>query len=263
MARRIRSLLKRVLGVLVISYLLVLAGLWLFQDRLLYPRPKASLPFGDLVVVRPDLTLHGWVTHPEAKAALVVFGGNNMQVLGVGPSWETCTPLAIYALPYRGYEGQAGTPREKDLVADGVALVRQVQQTHPHVALAGISLGSGVAVQVAAQTHPDRVLLITPYDRLDQVAQDHLPWAPARWLMRDHYNSVKVLPALKNVPVALLQADQDEVVGAARTQALAAAIPGGPVAWVHVPTHHNDVWGTPQLCAFLRTQTQPLVTAAR
>jgi uncharacterized protein len=255
MSCHVWSLLKRIGLSVVVGYVLLLAGLWCFQDRLIYPRPGPLLPWGTLIVQRPDLTLHGWVTRPEVPEALVVFGGNNMQVAPVGTVWSHCTEAAIYAMPYRGYEGQAGIPNEKDLVADGVALVRQVQRTHPHVILTGISLGTGVAVQVAAQTHPDRLLLITPYDRLDQVAQDHLPWAPVRWLMRDHFNSIRHLPQLKGIPIAIIQADQDEVIHAARTQALAAAILGGPVAWDHAPTSHNGIWGTPQLCNFLRRQT--------
>lgn len=249
---------RRCLLVLVTSYIVLLMVLWCVQDRLLYPKPGPLVPWGALQVQRPDGLLRGWVTRPDAQGALVVFGGNAMRVAGVGDAWQPCTDVAIYAMPYRGYEGQRGTPREADIVADGVALVEQVMRHHPRVAIVGISLGSGVAVQVAARTHPERLLLVTPYDRLDQVAQDHLPWIPARWLIRDHYNSLAHVDGLRDVSVSLLQADRDAVIAAARTRALAAAIPGGLVAWNHANTTHNGVWSTPQMCDFLRTQTAGL-----
>lgn len=247
---------------LLLAYAAIGVLMWCFQGSLVYPGAPVLHPWGALVVKRPDLTLRGWITRPEGADALVVFGGNAMNVSEVGSAWKGCTSDAIYALAYRGFEGQPGTPNERDLVADGVALVRQVQSTHTHVRIVGISLGTGVAAQVAALTRPERLLLITPFDRLDTVAQDHYPWLPVRWLMRDHYDSLSAVRKLQGIPVALLQADQDDVIGASHTRALAAAIPGGPVAWMHVQTTHDGVWGDGGLCRFVRDQTQPTPLSA-
>lgn len=254
------KLLLRVILDGVIVYAILVLALWALQGRLIYQSPAASVPWGKLTVSRPEGALHGWIAHPQAATAVVVFGGNAMAVGKLGPVLAMCTPAAIYTVPYRGYEGQFGTPNEKDLVADGVALVRQAQQTHAFVVILGISLGTGVATQVAAQTHPERVVLVTPYDRLDRVAQDHLPFVPVAWLMRDHYNSLAAVGKLSGTPVALIQADRDEVVGAARTRALALAIPGGPVVWSHVDSTHNGVWGQPALCQFIASQVAAAVS---
>ncbi|GLQ97286.1 alpha/beta hydrolase [Dyella mobilis] len=228
------------------------AVLFFAQNRLIYPAPPPSAPWGKLVLKRPDITLHGWIVHPEADSAWVVFGGNALALNPVGDQWRDCTDRAIYLMPYRGYEGQAGSPGEKALVADGIALVKQVEQAHRRVGIIGVSLGTGVATQVAAQTQPDQLLLVTPYDRLDLVAQDHYPYLPVRWLMRDTYDSAAAAANLRNVPVAILQADQDEIISAARTQALVAAFPSKPVRWLHVPTSHNGVWERPELCSFVK-----------
>jgi len=115
-----------------------------------------------------------------------------------------------------------------------------------------ISLGPGIATQVAVQARPDRLLLITPYDRLDLVAHDHFPYLPVRWLMRDTYDSASAARQLGNVPVALLQGDQHEIISQIRTRARATALPTPPIAWQHVPTTHNGVWDRPELCEFVR-----------
>lgn len=240
-----------VIPIIVISAAFI-GMLFVVAHRLIYPAPPASRPWGSLVVQRPDLTLRGWIVHPAAEDAWVIFGGNALALAPVGEAWRDCTRRALYLMPYRGYEGQAGYPREKALVDDGVALVRQAQKTHRHVGIIGISLGTGVATQVAMQARPDKLLLITPYDRLDLVAHDHFPHLPVRWLMRDTYNSAAAARQLGGVPVALLQADQDEIISRTRTHALAAALPTPPISWQHLPTTHNGVWDQPELCEFVR-----------
>lgn len=246
-----KMLLEVLLAVLVLAGIF-LGSLRLAEDHLVYPAPPPSAPWGSLVVQRPDITLHGWIVHPEADDAWVVFGGNGLALSPVGDQWRDCTTRAIYLMPYRGYEGQAGSPSEKALVDDGIALVMQVQKTHRHVGIIGISLGTGVATQVAVRAHPDKLLLVTPYDRLDRVAQDHFWFLPVRWIMKNTYDSAGAAAQLSGVPVAILQADQDEVIPAARTQALVAALPQKPMIWWHVPASHNGVWDRPELCSFVR-----------
>jgi uncharacterized protein len=251
MASFSKLLMNVIVPVIVIGGAFI--GMLLFvTHRLIYPAPPSSGPWGALKLERPGLTLRGWIIHPDAPDAWVVFGGNALPLAPVGDEWRDCTARALYLMPYRGYEGQAGHPAEQALVDDGVALVTQAQKMHQHVGIIGISLGTGVATQVAARTHPDKLLLITPYDRLDLVAKDHFPYLPVRWLMRDTYDSAAAARQLGDLPVAILQADQDEIISAERTLALVAALPVKPLVWQHVPTTHNGVWERPELCAFVR-----------
>jgi uncharacterized protein len=222
------------------------------ERSLLYPAPPQSEAWGSERLERPDVVLRGWIVRPEANDAWVVFGGNGLALQPVGGAWQTCTDRAIYLVPYRGYEGQDGRPGEKAMVADGVALVRQAQQAHRKVGIIGVSLGTGVATQVAVQARPDKLLLVTPYDRMDLVAQDYLPNWPVKWLVSDTYDSAGAAAKLGGLPVAFLQADDDEIITAARTQALAAAFPSPPSPWWHVSTTHNGVWDEPELCKFVR-----------
>lgn len=239
------------LTVIVIASILI-ALLRHVASRLIYPAPPASQPWGALVLQRPDVTLRSWITHPDAQDAWIVFGGNALAFPPVAEAWRDCTGRALYLMPYRGYEGQAGHPSEKALVADGVALVQLAQKTHRYVGIIGISLATGVATQVAAQVRTDKLLLITPYDRLDLVAHDHFPYLPTRWLMRDTYDSASAAKLSDGVPVALLQTDDDVIIFTARTQARAAAFPAKPTVWRHIAATHNGVWDHPELCRFVR-----------
>ncbi len=245
--RTIALLLTVLLAMVVIS--LILHDV---ERSLLYPAPPQTEAWGTEVLKRPDAVLRGWIVRPEAADAWVVFGGNGLALPPVGRAWQGCTERAIYLVPYRGYEGQEGRPGEKDMVEDGVALVRQAQQAHRHVGIIGVSLGTGVAIQVAVQARPDKLLLVTPYDRMDLVAQDYLPNWPVKWLISDRYDSANAAAKLGDLPVAFLQADHDEIIAAERTRALAAALPRPPSPWWHVDSTHNGIWEMPELCSFVR-----------
>ena len=245
------KLVKWIIAIVVVLIAAPFVFLYLFQDRLLYPGAAAVDAFGDLTITRPDLTLHGWVLHPDADDALVVFGGNGMSLSGFASRLGQCSDRAIYLLPYRGYEGQAGAPRERDLIGDGMALVDEVAKKHTNVAIVGISLGSGIATEVAAQKHPQRLLLVTPYDSITNVGSEAFG-IPLGWLVRDHYDAAAAAARLGSLPVYVLQAINDQVISSARTEALVRSLPRPPVRWDRVQAGHNSILRTDEFCRALR-----------
>jgi len=230
----------------------LLAWLYFMQDRMLYPGADAVEPFGALTVPRGDMSLRGWVVHPEATDALVVFGGNGMSLSAFAPRLAGCSDRAIYLLPYRGYEGQAGAPRERTMVGDGIALVAEAQSKHAHVGILGISLGTGIATQVAAAQHPDRLVLVTPYDSMVAVAADQFHGVPLGWLMHDRYESGRAAARLGDLPVHVLQALHDEVIPASSTERLVGDLPRPPVQWDKVDAGHNTILRSDAFCRALR-----------
>ncbi|QWT18763.1 lysophospholipase [Bacillus sp. NP157] len=243
------------LAFLALTAIFAGASLYAMQDQLLYPGAQATRPFGDLRVQRADGVMRGWILHPEAGDALVVFGGNGMSLSRYAPRLEQCTTRAVYLMPYRGYEGQMGRPRERDFVADGIALVDEIKKTHARVGILGISIGTGVATQVAAARKPDMLWLVTPYDKMTRVADDNMHGLPVSLIMHDHFDSDVAAQKLGGVPVIVLQANHDEVIPAGRTEALVRALPQPPVAWLHVDAGHNTILSADALCASLRQRT--------
>ncbi len=169
----------------------------------------------------------------------------------------------VALLEYPGYGPREGRPSESTLVADSQAALRQLKAEGPGpVFLLGESLGSGVAVQVAA-AEPDAVaglLLVTPFARMTEVAARHYPLLPLRLLLRDRWDSLGAIRGYPG-PVALLVAGRDEVVGVAQGRRLAGGV-AGPVQLREVPwADHNGLplepgrppW--PELLGFLRCPT--------
>jgi hypothetical protein len=75
----------------------------------------------------------------------------------------------------------------------------------------GRSLGSGVAVALAAQRPVARLILATPYDSLAAVAKRPYWYLPVDLLLKHRFDSTALAPALKQ-PLLCLIAERDEVI---------------------------------------------------
>jgi pimeloyl-ACP methyl ester carboxylesterase len=65
-----------------------------------------------------------------------------------------------------------------------------------HVVLMGRSLGSGVAVHVAAKRKVGGVILVTPLDSLVNVARAHYPIFPVGLMLKHRFDSAALAPEI-------------------------------------------------------------------
>ena len=226
------------------AYVLLCAVLYAMQGRLLYfPTPAADPPGAEAIRVRSgDLSLKIWRIRSGERGAVLYFGGNAEDVAAKIAEYTDIFPdQTVYLVHYRGYGGNDGTPSERMLIADALAVFDQIRPQHTHIVVMGRSLGSGVATAVAACRPVERLILVTPYDSIARVAADHYGWAPVRWLIRDRFDSVSRMKQV-SAPVLVLIAARDDVVFRARSDSLASAIPAG-LGQVHVfpQATHNDI----------------------
>ena len=103
----------------------------------------------------------------------------------------------------------------------------------------GRSLGSGVASYLAANREVSKLVLITPYDSISNVAQSHYPVFPAKWLMKDKFESIKYAPSI-NSKVLILYVENDQVVPMIHTKNLLKALPGAQSQLIQ-DAAHNDI----------------------
>jgi uncharacterized protein len=228
----------------VVLYGGLCAILYLMQDWLLYRPPPESNPTGaEAIRVRSGiLQLKVWRLHAEAKRALIYFGGNGEDVAANISDFSRVLPdRAVFLVNYRGYGGNPGKPSESALIGDAQAVYDELAPRYEQIAVMGRSLGTGVATALAATRPVEKVVLVTPYDSVANVAADHYWWAPVRWLIKDQYDSTRRMGDL-HVPILVLIAGRDEVILRPRSDALVAAI---PPALRHVrivsDATHNDI----------------------
>jgi len=243
-----------VVAFVVLVYVALCAALFFFQRSLIYfPQPRAAgagaatfaLKSGDHEVLVTARAHDG----PEA---LLYFGGNAEDVSWNLPELARAFPgHAIYLLHYRGYGGSGGTPSEAALFADALALFDRIHAEHRNVLVVGRSLGSGVAVHLASVRPVARLVLVTPYDSLEDIAAGRFPMFPVRWMLRDKFRS-RTYAAQVTAPTLLIGAEHDEVVPLRSAELLATRFRPGVASLVVLPgTGHNTVSEHPRYLGLL------------
>ena len=240
---RVRRMALWIAALALAAYLALCALLYLQQRRLIYyPQFTQVAPEQtDFVLARPDAVLRGWAINPGHTDAVLYFGGNAEPVEANRDAFARWLPThTVYLVAYRGYGASDGDPSEAALLADALALHDDVARRHPagRIAITGRSLGSGMAVHVAAERDVANLILVTPFDSLAAVAQSHYPMFPVRLLLKDRYDSVARLPAYKG-RMLVLRAGKDVVVPPPHTDRLLASFKG-PAQVVDFPLAGHD-----------------------
>ena len=211
-----------VLLVALLSYVGLCAAMYIFQRSLLYdPQPRAvSAPSSTMKMRVDGAEIVVTVLPRGGPRAILYFGGNGEDVsLNLETFAKAFPEHALYLMHYRGYGGSTGSPTEKDNVADALALWQKVRTAHADIAIVGRSLGSGVAVQVASRVQASRLILVTPYDSIVEIAAQLYPFLPVRLLAVDRYESGKFAPSVKT-PTTIIEAERDETIPHASTEKL-------------------------------------------
>lgn len=243
------------LALVAAGYLALNVALFWFQRSFIYfPQPRALLG-GASTISLPSADGPVLVTtraHPGPDA-VVYFGGNAEDAASSLPGLATAFPEhALYLLHYRGYGGSAGKPSEAALMADALALFDRVHAAHARIVLVGRSLGSGVALQVASQRPVARLVLVTPYDSLLELAARQFPLFPVRWLLHDKFESWRYAPQV-TAPTLLIAAEHDATIPRASSEALYARFRAGVASYqVVAGADHNSILESPRYRALLK-----------
>jgi uncharacterized protein len=238
----------------VILFAVVCGALFAFQRSLIYyPQPRSN-PEGSILMTLPvgTATVHVSTRPHVGPAALIYFGGNAEDVSQDIPDLADAFPdRAIYALHYPGYGGSSGSPSQKAIFAASLALFDRVHAEHQNVVVVGRSLGSGVAVWIASQRPIARIILVTPFDSLADVASEQYRFVPVRWLLRDKFESWRYAPTVK-AQTRIIVAENDELVPRFSSDRLRSRFRGGLVSYIVVPkVGHNTIQDSPGYWALL------------
>jgi uncharacterized protein len=235
-----------ILAVIAIIYLGVCVTMFALQRSLLYyPTSRAVLaPESTMALPVPGAELVVTVRRHSGPKALIYFGGNAEDVSLNLESFSKALPdHALFLMHYRGYGGSTGSPSEKAINSDAAALFRTVHAQHSEVALMGRSLGSGVAIRLASENPASRLVLVTPYDSVEEIAAAQYPYLPVRLLLLDRYQSWKYAPRIR-IPTTIIAARNDEVIPRASTEKLLSRFPAGVASMTVIEGVGHDDIGT-------------------
>jgi hypothetical protein len=239
-------------GAVVVGFPLLM---YLVQDKLIFFRQPVHeaqrdsiaqrFPAVKSVFIQTDVRLHAW--HVKGSPLVLYFGGNAEEVSWmIAESARRAPGVGWLLVDYRGYGSSEGEPSESALTSDALAwhdyATRELKAKD--VFLFGRSLGSGVAVHLAAERPVAGVILVAPFDSLVEVGKHHYPYLPVDWMLKHRFDSVARAPGI-DVPLLCLAAEDDEIIPVERSRRLYAAW-GGPKQWVELQgAGHNSTDSAP------------------
>lgn len=224
-------------AVLLALYAVVLIYMYTQQRKLQYfPSPTERTPESVGVagvqvihITTPDgEKLLAWYAPAKAGQPTILYFHGNGGGISDRPLKITsfiAKGFGILALSYRGYEGSSGNPSETGLITDGLAAYDWLTAqgvTSTDIMLLGESLGTGVAVQVAAQRQIAAMALEAPYSSTVSVAEKAYWYLPVRLLMKDQFKSIDFISKVK-APLLVQHGKLDVVVPYVEGEALFAA----------------------------------------
>ena len=183
----------------------------------------------------------------EPSRKTIVYFHNNRE------SVEQCAGIArtldaqgygVVLVEYRGY-GASSDERatEAGLYQDATAALDALATRgigREQIVLWGVSLGTGVAAEMAARGRGAELVLITPYTSIPDVVTSAIPLLPARLLIADPFETLAKAARIR-VPTLIVHGDADEIVPYWMGEKLARAIRGA--RFVRVPGgHHGDLF---------------------
>jgi fermentation-respiration switch protein FrsA (DUF1100 family) len=234
-------------------YVAVVALMYLAQRKLMYfPDSTRHAPAAAGLGVAEEVTLEAadgekliaWHVPPRDRQPVVIYfqgngGGLDLRVRRFRQL--VAGGVGLIALCYRGYGGSSGQPTEAGLSRDAEAAYAFAARLYPaeRIALWGESLGTGVAVALAAARPVARVILESPFASAVEIAAAAYPFVPVRWLMKDQFRSDRRIGNV-TAPVLVLHGTADPVVPIAQGERLFALI-RAPKRFVRLPdAAHND-----------------------
>lgn len=249
-----------ILGIVKVLFLFFIGAtllLYLFQGKMIFfpqptsPQNQSRYTAHEISMRCDDVTLSGWFFKNEIGAGrplIVYYGGNAEDVSLNFNDLGRFAAGSFLFMNYRGYGRSEGRPSERALLDDALFVLDQVlvkEGIEPaHVVLMGRSLGSGVAVYVAAKRPVGGVILVTPFDSLGSVAKVHYPIFPVGLMLKHRFDSISLASGIQT-PALFLTASNDQVVPERLAKNLQARW-GGPVAALTIQGRdHNTIETSP------------------
>ncbi len=205
---------KKVISTILIIYLSFVTALYLAQRKMIYfpDREVAALP--DIpnlsidvmnVTTDDDVLLRGWhVQAAKDKPTIVFFHGNASR--HEASLWKSLPFIendgyGFLSIGYRGYGGNEGKPSEQGFYKDSRAFIDALIKSglsEDNIILYGQSIGTGVAVQMAAEFPNARAMILeSPYTSLVDVAAAKYFFVPVRFLLKDRFDSLSKISDIK------------------------------------------------------------------
>lgn len=257
------KILKRVVQVAAFLYLFMIAGLYFFQEGLIFNfAPVAadyqysySRPHEFLSLNKKDgATLHGVIfqhnpTRPSDQVVLY-FKGN---AGNIGRSEEMAAPYLemgydFISMDYRDFGKSRGEFTEAALLADALDWYNLAVSKYGqgNVKILAWSMGGAFAAHVAANTDAQDFIVFAPFKSVIDMGYRRYPFIKHEWFTRFPLRSDLRLAQVKDKSYVIYHGTEDKVVPHASGQALHRAANRQSIDFITIKgANHMDIpWRT-------------------
>lgn len=238
----------------LVLYAIMLAGAYYLQRMLMYfpareriaPAAAGLAGVEEKVIETPDgARVIAWYGKARpGRPTLLYFHGNGGSLVTRAERFGKylARGYGVLMMTYRGYGGSTGQPSERANVADAklaYEMLRGLGVDPAEIVIYGESIGSGVAVQVAAEKPIAGLILDAPYTSVVELAAAAYPFLPVRLFLTDRYETMRFIGRL-TAPLLVVHGELDNVIPVAMGRAVHAAA-RGPKEMVTFPrAGHSD-----------------------
>jgi fermentation-respiration switch protein FrsA (DUF1100 family) len=246
-------------------YLALVIGLYFFQRQIIY-NPSESMPspmeagvpeMQELKVTSLDGNLLKFWYRPSYnnQPTIIFFHGNagNLSDRSFKIKPYLDEGFGVLLVAYRGYGKNLGNPSEIGLYYDARAQLNYLKNLGVYPKdwiLYGESLGTGVAVHMAFEMATNNkggeildpaagLVLEAPFSSMPEIAQDHYPFIPARFMIWDQFNSISKISQI-DIPVFIVHGQEDKVISFEHGKKLfQSANQPKQAKWIPLAGHNN------------------------
>ena len=236
----------------IVLYGSMLAYLFFFQDKFIFYPPVADeawyqkMAQYEYFIDTEEEKLHGWhYQNPDVEhTSIIYFGGNAEDVIYNLVDGHRYLAHQLFFTNLPGYGKSTGTPSEKSFYSNGLqvfdALVKRHQLDQDDVIVMGRSLGASVATYVAANRNTRGLILVTPFDSLENIAAEQFSWFPVRSMLRNKFKTTDYIQQVY-APIVIIGAAQDEIIPRQNLHNLQASVPDQSQLLMVVNSGHNTI----------------------
>jgi uncharacterized protein len=222
----VRRLFKLLLFMTLFGYVAVVCVLYVKQRELVFAATNINPPIGKLdlgnavqvEIKTPDsekLVAFYQAAKPN-RPVILFFHGKGGELLNVVKKlrYFSAKDFGYLAIDYRGVGGSTGVTSKDGMIIDGVAafdwLIKNGVPAASVVVL-GESLGTGIAVNVAAQRNAAALALGAPYTSVADVAAERYWFVPVKQLLIDNIDSISAIATVTE-PLLIVHGKLDKTI---------------------------------------------------
>jgi len=210
----------------LITYLIVLTYIYLYQRNLLYhpldngyQEDKINFDYKEIFIQNKEgIKLKAWLHQKDLinKKTIIFFHGNagNLRNRNYKLNELSKFDVNFLIVAYRGFSGNQGKPSEQGLYEDARSTLNWLKikgVKEKNLILYGESLGTAVAIEIAQNKDLAGIILESPFTSMVELAQKYYPFIPVKFLLKDKYETIKKLPNI-NSPLLVLHGKLDSIV---------------------------------------------------